>query len=495
MFKEDLNSLFLTFLISFLFWVFTTNIFFQKSLYLLFFLYLFLTFLYFLFKKSHIFLLVLWIWFFLWYIYSYLHNINIERNLFKINNLYEKQVLIDWQVLSLYKKYENYDTYKIRIIKINWKNDFKNSFLLKVPKNIKLNYYQYIRLKWKIDKVDNFSKNFNYQKFLISKDIYFFVNKYSNLELLHNWNISFFRQFIIIFRQSLIDKIKSMYPNKEALFLAWILIWDREDLPKDMKNDFNNSWLTHLIAVSWFNITIIIVFLWFLFWFLPLYLRFILITLFIIFFTFIVWDNRPVIRASIMWVIWYLIIVFWRKQHSFTLLLFTAFLMVLYEPYFINYDISFHLSFMAVLWLLYFQGFFNHIFSFLPKFFAIRESFVLTMSAMSTTLPIMIFNFGKFSLFAPVANMIVWWIIPFAMFFWVLSIIWDLIYEKLWYFIWFFTYFILKFVNEVASFFGNLNYSLVFIDFWDYSIYIEIFYYMLLLFLIMYFKTIKNPIS
>lgn len=489
---KNLNSLFLVFLISFLFWVFITNAFLSKIFYFLIFLYCFSFILLFFFKKEHIYLIIFWIWFFIWYLYSYFYNLNVEKNLYKLSFYFGKEAIINWQVLSLYKKYENYDSYEIKVLDINWIDNFNCKFLLRVPKNIKLNDYEFINLRWRIDDIKNFSSNFDYKKFLLSKNVYFLVNKYYDLNIKNTENIPYFRQFIIDFRQNFLERIKLMFPEKEALFLAWILIWAREDLPKDMKEDFNNSWLTHLIAVSGFNITIIIVFLWFLFWFLPLYLRFIFISLFIIFFALVVWDNRPVIRASIMWIIWYFILISWRKQHNLTLLLFTAFLMILYNPYYINYDISFHLSFLAVIWLLYFQNFFNYLFWFLPKFFAIRESFVLTMSAMSTTLPIMIFNFWKFSLFAPIANMIVWWIMPFAMFFWFLSILRDIINKKIGYFVWYITYFILKFVNEVASFFGNLKYSVILIDFWNYNTYIEIFYYMLLWFLVMYFKIRKN---
>jgi hypothetical protein len=39
------------------------------------------------------------------------------------------------------------------------------------------------------------------------------------------------------------------------------------------------------------------------------------------------------------------------------------------------------------------------------------------MSAMVTTLPIMIFNFGQVSVLAPIANMLVGGVIPFAMLF------------------------------------------------------------------------------
>jgi len=50
-------------------------------------------------------------------------------------------------------------------------------------------------------------------------------------------------------------------------------------MSEELKTDFNNSGLTHFIAVSGFNITILIVFLSYLFKIFPIFIRIILITL------------------------------------------------------------------------------------------------------------------------------------------------------------------------------------------------------------------------
>jgi len=89
--------------------------------------------------------------------------------------------------------------------------------------------------------------------------------------------------------------------------------------------------------------------------------------------------------------------------------------MTLLSPLTLLYDVSLHLSFLAVIGIIYTQEFWTKIFSFLPSFFAIREAFVLTLSALVFALPIMIFQFGQVSLFAPFANIAVTWTIPIAM--------------------------------------------------------------------------------
>ena len=56
--------------------------------------------------------------------------------------------------------------------------------------------------------------------------------------------------------------------------------------------------------------------------------------------------------------------------------------MVLYSPLSINYDVSLHLSFLAVIGIIYTQDFFKRFCIFLPKIFAIQEAFVAIVSDM-----------------------------------------------------------------------------------------------------------------
>ena len=88
--------------------------------------------------------------------------------------------------------------------------------------------------------------------------------------------------------------------------------------------------------------------------------------------------------------------------------------MVFLSPYILNYDVSFALSFLAVFGLVYAQDFWKKIFYFMPEVLAIREAFVLTLSALTFTLPIMLLNFGQVSVLAPLANVAVTWTIPIA---------------------------------------------------------------------------------
>ena len=95
------------------------------------------------------------------------------------------------------------------------------------------------------------------------------------------------------------------------------------------------------------------------------------------------------------------------------ILLFIACLMVIKNPYVLNYNLSFQLSFAAFLGIVYFSPIFDYLlkrFKFLPIY--ISSIFAKTLAAQIATLPILLFYFSSFSLIAPLANLIVLIVAP-----------------------------------------------------------------------------------
>lgn len=440
----------------------------------------------FLYKKSLKKYLILFIFIFIWsIIWIFVSNLHLEK-INKSEHLLEKHYLTkfdyEFKVKDLYKKYEFYNTYIVQIYKISWSIvDKKIYWIVYIPNNLTLLKWEIISTNSQIINIDNVDNSFNYKRFLLSKNIYFKSYLY-NFKIINrddNFLIS-----LSNLRLKILDIINKIYPNDEAIFLSWILIWARENIPKSLSESFNNSWTTHLVAVSWFNITILIIFLWFFLRFLPLLLRTISIISFLIIFCLFVWLEASVVRAWIMWILWYLVMISWRNNNSLTILLLTSFFMILYNPFYINYDVSFQLSFLAVFWILYTKDFFDRVFAFLPNLLSIKESFVLTLSAMVFTLPIMIFNFWQISLLAPISNIAIVWNIPLVMLIGFLSVIWYYFSSIIWIIIWFFAFILLKWDIVVIKFFWGLENFILKTDFWDYALYLELIYFIFLVFII-----------
>ena len=119
---------------------------------------------------------------------------------------------------------------------------------------------------------------------------------------------------------------------------------------ESMKTHFSQSGLTHLVAVSGSNMTLVILFLTLFLRFLPIgkYGRIILIATGILCYCALVGWNIPAIRAACMGIIGYIALSAGRSMRPLPLLFGTALIFVILEPLTLLYDVSFQLSFMAV---------------------------------------------------------------------------------------------------------------------------------------------------
>ncbi len=416
-------------------------------------------------------------------------------SVYSLNNIKEKSVIVDsynwlylsysWEVWKLYRRSDFYDEYVMNLRQV-WESnvDVNISHLLRVPKNFSLVPGQLVSYNGKMYPLEDFD-GFSYKKYMIASGIYFststqVVDKIGEIP-------KGLRYYFYVSREKLLAQITRIFPEEEAIFLWGILFWARENIPQDLKEDFNNSGLTHFIAVSGFNITLCVIFITFLFWFLPPLARIITVSVTIVAFSLFVGLGAPVVRAAIMGILWYIFLQSGNNAKNITILLFAAVCMTLYSPLALNYDVSLHLSFLAVIWIIYTQEFFGKVFRFIPSIFAIREAFVLTLAALSFSLPIMIFQFGQVSLLAPFANIAVTWTIPLAMIAWALTLIVDNISSTLWVGFWFVTWILLHYDIFMVRFFGNIDWALLKLDFWPYSIYLEILYFIVLSYIICIF--------
>lgn len=447
-----------------------------------------LFFVYFLWKRKF---LYYWAFLLLWIIvWIYFSQINIEKISQKnilIHNHSQEYKNYQLEIKELSKKQENDNFYIAKIYSIEDKIIEKNILIeVKIANMYEIINGDIIQTKIKLFAFKN-TPEFWYKNYMNSKNIYAsgYINSFEKIG--ENTPIRL-KVYASELRDSLLEIVYKIYPENEAIFLGGILLWARESLSDEIKQDFNNSWLTHFIAVSGFNITILIIFFGFLIKYFPKILQFILMSLFLVFFVMIVWDTAPVIRAAIMWILWYIILLSWRNTHSYTLVTLSALIMVYFSPYTLSYDVSFHLSFLAVLWIIFTQVFWKKIFFFVPELFAIKEALVLTFAAMVFTLPIMIFNFWQVSIMSPFANIAVTWTIPIAMLLGFISIIFYYISPFAWEISWYFAWVLLKYDMLMVEFFWNLDFSVYKIDFGIYKTQFFILYFLIMVFLVLYFQ-------
>lgn len=227
--------------------------------------------------------------------------------------------------------------------------------------------------------------------------------------------------FLFSLKAAVEDRLNRLFTEPHASFAAGLLLGSRRGIPEAIMNDFNTSGLTHIIAISGYNITLIIVFVSGVFGFLSKRGQIIAATFVIVVFVVLVGATAAVVRAAIMgvlglWAVW-----FGRRSEVTRLLAFTAAGMTLWNPFILVDDVGFQLSFAATCGLVYMtptvERFLKwvRLYGRIPEALSIREAFVTTLAAQTLAVPVILASFGRLSLIAPMANVAAVSLIPLAM--------------------------------------------------------------------------------
>ncbi|OGJ56479.1 hypothetical protein A3D88_03830 [Candidatus Peribacteria bacterium RIFCSPHIGHO2_02_FULL_52_16] len=259
-------------------------------------------------------------------------------------------------------------------------------------------------------------EDFTYDRYLSRYGIYSVIYR-SNIEKLSSGHESKLFSFLFSVKARFERQIQRLYPEPHASLMAGLLTGSRRGIPEYLLEKFNATGLTHLIAISGFNITIVITFITGLLFFLPLKLRFFPAVLAIVLFTLFVGASAAVVRAAVMGILGLIALQTGRLRHARLLILWTLFFMLAWNPKYLWYDAGFQLSFLAVIGIMEVASPLRERSSFLPDAFGVRDAIIATLAAHVTAVPLIVILFGRMSFVAPLANVFVAPAVPFAMLF------------------------------------------------------------------------------
>ncbi len=222
---------------------------------------------------------------------------------------------------------------------------------------------------------------------------------------------------LIRLREIFEAQINKVFPEPQASFLAGLLTGSRRGMPEHLTDAFKRTGLTHIVAISGFNITIIIAIIAGALFFLPLKWRFLPTVLCIVLFTLFVGASASVVRASIMGILGLFALQTGRLKNLRLIILWTACAMLLWNPKQLWYDAGFQLSFLAVIGLSETAPFLEKWLKKVPSTLGIRDALTVTIAAQVFAMPWVVYQFGTLSLISPLANILVAPLIPFAMLF------------------------------------------------------------------------------
>lgn len=258
-------------------------------------------------------------------------------------------------------------------------------------------------------------------------------------------------------REKLEDRVKKYLPFPEENLLRG-LIFGSELQEPNFRKEFQRSGLSHLTAVSGYNLTLITSltaqFLTY-FTFLTPNLVFLITILVMFFFLLLMGLKATVVRAVILGFIVLLLQKIGRPPLKINLLLLVFLIFLFWQPELVLFDIAFHLSFLSLFAIFYVA---NLLPMNWPQF--LRE----TISAQLVVFPYLLSFSGFFNPLAILANALVLPIIPFLMIIGLISVILPFVslltYPFLWYLI-----FVSKIFSQASIFLPLPQWFIFFIYF------------------------------
>ncbi|MFA5158026.1 MAG: ComEC/Rec2 family competence protein [Patescibacteria group bacterium] len=263
------------------------------------------------------------------------------------------------------------------------------------------------------------------------------------------------------FEESVIKNL----PEPESSLAIGLLVGSKQGFSDSLLSEFSKIGITHIIALSGYNVTIIIIFLTdILLGYISRRKIFVLSLLLIILFILMTGAAPSVIRAGIITLLIAYGRTIGRKADMANLILLSATIMVLLNPYILRFDTGFQLSFLAFIGLVYFspvvKSFLEKpIFKYIPAF--VRSALTETVSAQAFVLPLILSVFGIISVIAPISNILILPIIPATMLFVFLSTLVNWLIPTLGHLAFLIAYLPLKFIIAMTKLFSAIPFSAI----------------------------------
>lgn len=177
------------------------------------------------------------------------------------------------------------------------------------------------------------------------------------------------------------------------------LIWDA----------MQRAGMLHILVLSGANITLLVIFLHRLLFFLTIKVRMLFIIFAIFSFVAFCGFSPSLVRAALFGIISSIGVLFGKKTYPAYILAFTFVLVLLFQSEWLS-NVSFQLSFGASLGMVLFT---NDIKLFLDKYFFgyLSKELAVSIGAQLGVTPFLLYYFGTLSIFAPITSILIFWII------------------------------------------------------------------------------------
>jgi competence protein ComEC len=258
---------------------------------------------------------------------------------------------------------------------------------------------------------------FDYRVYLNRHDIYavvYLTNRDSVATLAHGQGFWLFQHVVEPARSAIQRMIYRYNSANVSSILKALVLGERQDLDRELVQEFTVSGVVHVLAISGLHVGYIILFVTIILRLMriPYTTQFIILLVLLTIYAFLVRLKPPVLRASLIAMLYIYGTLREKKVDNLNILLGTAFMLLLLDPQDL-FNPGFQFSFLAVLGIIIlFPRFRDFIFisgviNRLPPVRYIWYALVISMAATVFTLPLTIYYYGIWPLYAIVANLLV----------------------------------------------------------------------------------------
>lgn len=250
------------------------------------------------------------------------------------------------------------------------------------------------------------------------------------------------------------ETISRSLPAAEGGLASGLILGEKALITPEVTRQLQISGTTHIIALSGYNITII----------LGLFVYFekkwsrltkLLVPIgFILAFVVMTGGAASLIRAAIMGFMPLLAAYLGRESDSFIAILFSAAIMIIFNPFLALFDVGFQLSFAALAGMIYLSPIISRLFTGLPEY--LSGTLAETTGAQLAAMPLLAYYFGSVSLISPLANLVILSLVPLGMLVAFAIGLAGMIWQGLANMVAIPGYVVLHLINWLISFFGSL---------------------------------------
>ncbi len=257
---------------------------------------------------------------------------------------------------------------------------------------------------------------FAYDRYLASKGVYAICWHPASLDVRAKHVVTLFT-LLASLRTTLMDTIGEVITEPASSFVSGTLFGGTTGLDPDLKQDFATTGLSHVMAASGYNVSIFteLILIGLMRSWLGRRRALYVVGALVVAYVILAGASPPIVRAGIMAAVVLSSLWFGRVTSMRNLLTLAAAIMLMANPRLLLDDVGFQLSFLATVGIVLLSARYERALAFIPNRFELRASAAASLAAIVMTTPVMLWQFGSFSVIAPIANLLVLPWIPYLM--------------------------------------------------------------------------------